>query len=164
MAQVKGVEQLRQLGQGLEAFSDRKFKAAVSRRISKVVKAQAEAAAKERAHEILPKRGGLNRMVDGAKLTVRTKSAGKSVGVTAVMRQVKAGGRQRDLNRLDQGQLRHPVHADPTKTRKDWTWVSQPVKPGFFSDPMTALADPIGKELLGVLKDVLSELDSHLKH
>jgi len=160
---VKGVEQLRQLGKGLEAFNDRKFKASVSRRITKVVKPAAEPAAKERAREILPKRGGLNHLVDDAKVTVRTRTVGRSVGVSVTMRQTRGSdGKQRDLVHLDEGRLRRPVFA--RGDRKFWTWRDQPVRAGFFSDPMTALADPIGKELLGVIDDVMGEIDSHLKH
>lgn len=47
--------------------------------------------------------------------------------------EIKLGGRgtphARAYEGLTRNPFRHPVHADPKKTRREWAWVSQPARP-----------------------------------
>jgi hypothetical protein len=75
--------------------------------------------------------------------------------------QVKLGGRgaphTRPYEGLTRNPFRHPVHADPRKTRGEWTWVSQAARPmlrpaarqheGETNREMRAALDEAGREL-----------------
>lgn len=159
---VQGVDQLKRLGRGLKAFDDRKFKNAVSRQLRTVVKPFGDAA-KEHAREILPKRGGLNHIVDTARVGVRTTTSGRYTGVSITMRKNKSGSsKQRDLVNLDAGSLRHPVFGRPDRTRKQWTWVNQKVPAGFWTTPMRAQAPAAQRALMPVLDEVIKQVETHL--
>src|SRR6266702_320867 len=57
-----------------------------------------------------------------------------------------------DLQGMDEGEIRHPVFGDPhvrvLAGRRKWKWVSQEVKPGWFSDAEEAAAPKVRDELV----------------
>lgn len=85
------------------------------------------ASIKQRAAEVLPRRGGLAARVAAQSYGVRTRLGARSAGV----RIVGAGRTVRGLRAIDQGTVRHPVYGN-----REGLWVSQPVRPGFFTDPI----------------------------
>ena len=105
-------------------------------------------AVRRSAMEILPKKGGLNKLV-AARVVPKTKRSPGSI-------QVFADGRQglKELSRIDRGLLRHPVFADPDKSRKDWKWVSQKVNKRFWSRPVELRADEIKKAVTAALEQL----------
>lgn len=89
------------------------------------------------ALRILPKRGGLAKRTADRVIPKQQRKPG-SVEVFVVG---KSG--LKELVRLDRGSVRHPVHANPNKTRDEWRWVNQPVNKGFWTRPTQLRADEI---------------------
>lgn len=81
---------------------------------------------KRQTDDHLPRRGGLAERVARQSYGVRTRLAGRSAGV-----RIQGTGRTvRALRSIDAGSLRHPVFGN-----RD-VWVSQSVRPGFFTEPL----------------------------
>ncbi len=81
---------------------------------------------KRQTDDYLPRRGGLAERVARQSYGVRTRLAGRSAGV-----RIQGTGRTvRALRSIDAGSLRHPVFGN-----RD-VWVSQSVRPGFFTEPL----------------------------
>src|SRR5215468_8748671 len=99
--------------------------------------------ARQGALQILPYRGGLAERVASGRFSAQVRLAGKGAGVriTAVDR------RGADVNRMDDGSVRHPVYGNRRR------WVTQRITPGWFTTPLLLDApkvrDEIGKALDG---------------
>jgi hypothetical protein len=105
------------------------------------------AAAKASALDTLPSRGGLNRRVAAATMTVR----GGGAKVTIVARPSKRGG-PFDPAQVNAGGVTHPTYGHaPTVT-------TQGFQPGWFTDPMIKGADTVREELLDAIEVVAHEL------
>jgi hypothetical protein len=104
------------------------------------------AAARASALDRLPSRGGLNRRVAAANITVR----GGGAKVTIVARPSKRGGTFNPAE-IDEGTVRHPTFGDPPT-------VSQDVPTGWFSAPILEGADTVREELLDAIEVVAHEL------
>jgi hypothetical protein len=78
-------------------------------------------------------------------VTVSKRTGGTAVGVF-----LKAKGRHRNrhVERINEGLLRHPVFADPGKPRKDWHWATQDVLAGFFTNPAQAARPAVRRQIL----------------
>lgn len=110
---------------------------------------------RKRALATLPRSGGLAARVAGSRYSVRTRASGKSAGV-----RIEATGRTvKALKPMNEGNLRHPVYPKPDIPRREWTWVSQRVEPGFFSDPIEARAPEIRRGMLRVMNDIANKIE-----
>lgn len=103
---------------------------------------------KQAALRDLPRRGGLNRAVASSKITTRTRTGGRNVGV----RIVAAGKTVRDLRSLDRGRLRHPVFGNRE------VWVNQAIRPGWFTRPLEEGAPAVRRELIAAMHTVVRDL------
>jgi hypothetical protein len=128
-------DQLLALERKLERLAGGELKRTVMDAIAKEIEPLPDAVRKS-ALDILPKRGGLNRVVAGQVVTEQ--KTPNSVKVFMVGKK-----RMRELLRLDRGLVRHPVYADPAKTRKQWKWVNQAVPQRFWSRPVKQREDAI---------------------
>jgi hypothetical protein len=81
-----------------------------------------------------------------SKFRVKTRSAGRSPGV-----RVTAVGVDARVDRT--GKVRHPVYGNRR------VWVTQQVKPGWFTDPMEAGAPAVRRELLVVIATVARKVE-----
>lgn len=97
----------------------------------------------------LPARGGLNRLVAKTPQRAQVRTGAESAGVRIVVVKSNSGAR-----RANRGVLRHPVFPDSSEDRKDWTWVDQPVEPGWFDDPMRASAPVVRVQLEQAMENV----------
>ena len=79
---------------------------------------------KASAAETLPRSGGLAGIVAASKITVRTRTGGKQVGVRIT------GAGAAPLKRLNAGNLRHPLFGDRQH------WYGQNVRAGWFDRPI----------------------------
>lgn len=162
---VTGAQVLRDLGETCKLLGEdgkwlRKELFAGMQRASKLVKA----AARQSAMDTLPRGGGLNTYVAGARLTTKVSITGRQVGVrvlgsrqnvrsAAVERSRKAhrkaaraaGQKVRaskdpnptvDLRAIDRGRLRHPLFG----ARGQGQWFNQQVRPGWWTKAMTGPA------------------------
>lgn len=103
---------------------------------------------------VLPKRGGLNEWVASAPVRVSVTTGAKTAGVS--LRQSKRGlTRPHDLRRMnDEGMVRHPVFADPNKSRKEWTWVAQYGLPtGWWEKALLPVRVEVTAEMLRILHE-----------
>jgi hypothetical protein len=128
-------DQLLQLERKLERLAGGEFQRSVMASIAKEMEPLPEAV-RQSALDILPKRGGLNRLVASQVITEQKNP--DSVKAFMVGRK-----RMRELLRLDRGLVRHPVYADPKKTRKQWKWVNQAVPQRFWTRPVKQREDAI---------------------
>jgi hypothetical protein len=107
---------------------------------------------------VLPKRGGA-----AAAIRPRTTFGTRKVlrgGSPGMRLQAKQKGR---IARQDQGVLRHPVFADPDKTRDEWKWVNQPIEKGWFSDVTAAAADNIRRSQEQALREVVAQIEVDMR-
>lgn len=105
------------------------------------------AAAHESALENLPRRGGLAQQVADTKFAVRTRTAGGNPGVRIV------GPSTRHLKDMDRGRLRHPVFGHQDR------WVTQQIKPGWWTAALSARAPEVRQALLNVLAETARKLE-----
>lgn len=129
-AQVRGTEDFIRLSKALKAAGRSELRKELNkglRRAAKPLIAQTRAAALEK----LPKAGGLNELVAKTPQRVQVRTGAKTAGVRIVVVQSRSGAR-----RANRGVLRHPVFADTTKPRDEWTWVDQKVNSDWFDGPL----------------------------
>jgi hypothetical protein len=88
--------------------------------------------------------------------------ATKRASATAYGVAIRVAGRlrNRQVERLNAGILRHPVFERRGTERHDWDWVDQAdgMKPGFFTDATKAAAPEIRAEVLGAVRDVAQKI------
>lgn len=142
---ITGADNLATLAKELKRIGDNDLRKEMLRGIRTATKPMV-AAAKESAHDELPKAGGLNEIVARSKFSTRTRTAGRSPGV----RVVAASGI--NVGSIDRGRLRHPVFGNRE------AWVTQQVKPGWFTDAMNAHADEVRRELMAALERVARQV------
>lgn len=129
------------------------------REVLKAIQAEVKpmkAGIKGSALATLPKRGGLNEVVASSTISARTDLKGTSTGVT--FRARGRTGRLKDIRATDRGRLRHPVFADPTKARTEWTWVNQVIESGWWSKPLAAFGPKLAKDLGRAMTRVVDDI------
>ncbi|HEX5347852.1 MAG TPA: hypothetical protein VFW64_12260 [Pseudonocardiaceae bacterium] len=100
---------------------------------------------------------GLNRAAGAVK--VRT-AYGLKTAKVAVTVDRKQAPYARPIDKGSKGAAgynRHPVFADPSKERSEWTWVNQPVR-AFFEDGIAVGVPAAEVELAKVITDIVGEL------
>jgi hypothetical protein len=152
-----GEQKLARLGRALKDAGDKDLQRELRRAMQRGGKPLKDAARKG-ALERLPKRGGLAERVATSKFGVRTSTTGRGASVRVI------GRSGYDLQGMDEGEIRHPVFGDPhvrvLAGRREWKWVSQPVKPGWFSDAEEAAAPKVRDELVKAIDIVAAKLEA----
>lgn len=151
--EVRGADEFLRLSKALKAAGQgqlRKDLNAAMKRAAKPLIADARQAARE----AFPKKGGLNESVARkTKFRVVTRTGDNpGISIGAPRKNVTAYLANRD------GRFRHPVHADPTKTRKQWKWVTQPGPRGWFDDAMRGEAPKVRPALEQALEDMAQRI------
>lgn len=82
--------------------------------------------------------------------------AGSTPGVRLSASAKNSRGKQRDLAKLNQGILRHPLYGD-----RDW-WYSQDIKKGFWDEPLQEETAVVRAELVDVLDGIAKKLAAKL--
>jgi hypothetical protein len=110
--------------------------------------------AREAARESFPEREGLAAREAKTRFRVQVRT-GTQAGV-----QVVADGRYVNVKLLNnRGIIRHPVFADPKKTRREWTWVDQPdPNRGWFDKAMQDHVDQVKPELEQAIQRVVDKI------
>jgi hypothetical protein len=143
---VTGADQLSQLARDLRAAGEKDLRRELLRGIQRAGK-PLKAAARTAALTELPSRGGLAERVAGSRWAVKTRTAGRGVGVRVT------GAGDLDLRSLNRGRLRHPLYG------KRGHWFDQPVPPGWFDDAMQVAADEhVRDEILAAITAVRDKL------
>lgn len=133
---VRGAEQLADLSKRLKSAgeSGKGLRKAVLKSIQQSSK-EPKVTAKRTAATELPQRGGLAAEVARAKLSTRTRSTGKNVGV-----QIIAKGKY--IRSTDRGFIRG----------------SQPVSPGWFTETLQNAAPAVRKEIIDAMEHVARQI------
>src|SRR6266496_4260607 len=132
---TRGADKLTRLGRALKDACDKDLQRELRRAMQRGGKPLKDAARKG-ALERLPKRGGLAERVANSKFGVRTSTAGKGASVRII------GPSGYDLQGMDEGLIGHRVYGHRGR------WVSETVKPGWFSDAEAAAAPKVRDELV----------------
>jgi hypothetical protein len=144
---VTGADKLREVAKRMKAAGDKEMRKEFLRALRVAGKPLTEAA-KAGALRDLPHGGGLATEVAASGFSIRTRSAGNSPGIRVVAK----GKKVRALSSLDRGRLRHPVWGNAN------VWVTQAVKPGWFTDAMAARAEQVQAEMLAAMDAVLEKI------
>lgn len=139
--EVRGAEDFYRLSKALKHSGRTELRKELNKGLKKAAVPLIKNARVE-AIQRLPARGGLNRLVAKTPTRVQVRTGADSAGVRIVVVKSNSGAR-----RANRGVLRHPVFADSSQDRSDWTWVDQPVEPGWFDDPMREGAPVVRGEL-----------------
>lgn len=136
---VNGANQLAALTRRLKAAGEGGLKRDLLRGLREGTKPMVEAA-RSSALEHLPKQGGLNQEVASSKIAVRTRTSGGNPGVRVV------GLSKHNIAAMDRGRLRHPTFGHEP-------WVSQHIKPGWWTDALMGEAPKVRQALLAVMDE-----------
>jgi len=140
--QIRGAEQLDELAKRLKAAGGNELKKDLLRGIRETNKPTI-AKIRRSAAERLPRRGGLAAKVAREPIATRTRTSGKSAGVTI----------QRKRGRgLNEGRLRKPLFGDSGH------WYDQRVAKGWFTKPIEDDAPQIRDGLQRVMRDVAAKI------
>jgi hypothetical protein len=134
---IEGAAQLRTLSTSLKTVAP-----ALKRNMTREFRVAARpliGAAEASAREMLPKRGGLAAQVADSSFKVQVRTGPKTAGIRIVAR-----GKS-NIAAMDAGIVRHPRwgHRD--------RWFTQSVRPGWFTKPMEAGAEPMQRAALRVM-------------
>lgn len=111
------------------------------------------ASTRKAARERLPKSGGLAELVAKTPQRVQVRTGAQTAGVRIVVVKSKSGAR-----RANRGVLRHPVFADSSKDRRDWTWVDQKVNSDWFDGPLREGAPLVVPHLRAAMEKVAQQI------
>lgn len=137
--EVRGAEQLDALAKALRHLADKDLQRELYRGLNRATKPVKDDIRKS-ARSTLPRRGGLAERVAKAKLSTKRRT-GRAAGIRIV------GTSGYDIDAMDRGRLRHPVHGGPA-------WVEQRITDGWWTKPLEDSAPRVRKELLKVLDDL----------
>jgi len=143
--QVRGANQLADVAKALRRAGDKDLQRQLYAGLRRSAKPLI-VAARDNAEKTLPKHGGLNRRVARSRFKVSTRGGGRNPGV-----RVTAAGLDRRVD--TSGTVKHPVFGN-----RD-VWVTQKVKPGWFTDPMEQGAPKVRRELLVAIAEVARKVE-----
>jgi len=140
---ITGADQMLDVGKRLRAAGEqgkglRKQMTAEIRDAAKPIYPKIKASAASR----LSQRGGLARRVARSRISTKVRMGGRSVGVRIV------GTNAYQIAAMNRGRLRHPVYGNRS------VWVTQKIKPGWFSDPIKAEARSLQRAALKAVEKV----------
>lgn len=156
--EIRGAEDFLKLSKALKQAGHTQLRKELHAGMRKAVKAHMPKV-REVLAEDLP--SGLQNRAN-VKQNIRVKT-GRDPGVTVVVpygkrnRNGLGASNARMLNR--EGQIRHPVYADPEKTRKEWRWVNQSIPgAGWFDKTWLDSAPEVRRALEAVMADVIRKI------
>lgn len=114
----------------------------IARRNMRVATADAEAAVKTSALNILPRKGGLNQRVADAVVKTSILTGPRTAGV-----RITASRTGSDLVAINAGEARHPLYGD-----RDHWYVTE-VEPGFFTRPLVAMTVQVSAAMLATMQE-----------
>lgn len=140
---VRGGEDFERFARALKDAANKDLARELNKGLNEAAK-PFKAAVQRSARQRLPRRGGLNETVAKSRISVR-KSAKTGI-------RIQAGGRRSQLDRINAGQVRHPVFGGNT-------WVDQSVTPGFWDEPARDLGPKVVDEGRKALDRVVAEIE-----
>ena len=146
---MSGAQDLANLSADLKTSGNRTLKNEMLGQFRKIARPAVEAVRISTGAR-LPQRGGFAHEVSTSKITARTTTTGRNVGV----RIVAAGGpKAHDMPRIDSGKIRHPVGGNPA------VWVEQQIPAGTITRPLEAMGPTVQIAMKHVMDDVARKLE-----
>jgi hypothetical protein len=142
-----GTEKLVRLATAIKASGDKNLQRELTKAMRRAARPLLRSA-RQGAIQILPYRGGLADTVAASRFAsqVRANSKGAALRITAQGRY--------QLSSMDAGHVRHPVYGHRTN------WVSQRIRPGWFTKPLTIDAPKQRQELDRAVYEVAQQLEA----
>ena len=153
--EINGAEQFAVLARRLKELGDKELSREFSRSISTATRPLIRGI-RQSARDTLPRAGGLADRVAKTPIRTQRSSSSKRAGVRIV------GRDPYNIAKLDKGRLRHPVFADPSKPRNQWTWVNQKVKPGWWTTPTELAGKSVQVQVEKAMAAMKRKLDGRL--
>ena len=150
--EITGGEKLAALSRALRAAGETGLKRQLDQDVHKAV-APLPAAIRASALATLPRRGGLAAKVAGSKVTIRRRSGAVNPGIRV------STTHPFRIGKMDRGAFRHPVFADTSKTRDQWTWVEQKVPPGWWTTPTDRVRPQVVRAVEDAIEAVARNID-----
>lgn len=143
------------LSRALAAADERAVKNALAKGVRNAVQPLVPVAT-QAVVDVSPKRGGMSEREQQVVFHPRTATGVRSAGVRLIADPNWAA--VKTLNRT--GSFRHPVHADPQKTRKEWKWVRQqvPGAQGFLARALDPHAPAVRSEIDKAVVELLTKI------
>lgn len=142
------VDDLVKLGRRLKEAGDKELRRELFKAMNRSTR-PLKLAARSSAVATLPRRGGLNEWVaKNVRISSSNRLTGRNPGV-----RIRASRKGSDIAAMDRGRLRHPVFGN----RK--VWVSQSIRPGWFTAPMVAGVGVAKREIVAAVEDVARRLE-----
>jgi hypothetical protein len=142
---VRGQRQLTQLARRLKEHGDKSLRSELYRAINRSTK-PLKLAVRKSARNRLPRAGGLNRRVEKSKIVTKRRMTGKNAGVRIV------GTSGYDIGSINRGRVRH-------LTWGHLPWHDQAVNPGFWSEPLSAGAPAVRRELREAMDGIAKKIE-----
>lgn len=153
--EIRGADEFYKLSKALKAAGRTAMRNELNKSLKRAAKPLVKVA-KKAAGEAFPKTGGMAKREARIPFRAVTRTGRDNHGV-----QIVAPGRFVDAKTTNRsGTFRHPVFADGTKTRKEWTWVDQevPDSTGWFDKAMQGSAPLVRPELEKAISNVIAEI------
>lgn len=141
---IEGGEKLAKLARQLKETGDKGLQRELRKQL-RTAAAPVIREAQQAAEQSLPHRGGLNAFVGAGQVRVQTSMSGRNARVR--LRPRRGAGAER-------GRLRHPVFGNRDR------WVTQTVKPGWFTATLEEHAPEVRQQLVQVIDDVARQLEA----
>lgn len=142
---VRGAEEFLRLSKALKHAGRTELRKELNkgmRRAAKPLIPKARAEALKR----LPSKGGLAKQVAREPMRVQVRT-GRNPGVRIVVGRKRGGARG-----ANRGSIRHPVFGNRQ------VWVTQPVPPGWFDEPLSDSAPAVRRDLERALHDIAEQV------
>lgn len=158
---VSGSVRLHEVAQAIRATGDKGLGREMSRALAKSTLPVQKSIAAE-ADRVMPESGGYRAVLSKS---LRHKTSQRTASRSATVRLITYAdgtGERRDIERLEKGELRHPVHGRSRTVRGRGRvpnpWATTRIRPGFHERGTDGAADEAVRELSTVLEDFVSRL------
>lgn len=149
----EGAEQFFALARRLKEAADKDLQRELYRGLNRAAK-PLTAAVRQSALNVLPRAGKYNVTISAeTKIKLQRRTGARSVGIKLIATATTATGKARELVKLDQGKLRHPLFGNRGY------WYAQRVTPGWFSKPTEASGPAVREQLLIAMKNVADKIE-----
>ncbi len=148
---VEGADKLREIARALRQLADKELNKDFYKRLNKLVKPLKKSVMDD-LKSFLPNRYAEELSRD-LKVTTQRRTSRTRPGITMVAKaRSRSRGGVRDIASLNRGRLRHPLFGN-----RGW-WYDQPVKPGFFDEPIREDQQMIAGQIEELLDEVAVEI------
>lgn len=168
-ANVTGAAELAALSRRLKEAGEKGLAKELTQGITRAMGPLRKTELPQSALSTLPRRGGLAKIVSKSQFRVSRRNSARSPGLRLTAKNIY------DLYRMDKGTVRHPVFSRKYRTiggvkvkyrrqqRVLNKWVSQPVTPGWFTNPTQKAAPQIRQNVNTAMVNVVRQIEGETR-